>query len=212
MSEPHSIIDAQLQHLLNVVEKHRSNQCSKLHNAAKESASRLITNAHSDARKRLHDEIHKARDYAHQKLTSTRALLQTRKRMARQQLDEALLEGAWKQLKTSLQARWDDEASRQQWTASLLETAHATLVSGQWIIQHPAGLTDAEAAALQLQVYERLGHTPELEACEEISAGLRICTDGACIDGTSDGLMHDRQHIESSILAAVHSMDNTADG
>ncbi len=212
MSEPKSIIDAQVQHLLDVVDKHRSNQCNKLRTAARESANRLISNAHSDARKRLHDNIKKARNYAHQKLTSTRALLQTRKRMARQQIDEALLEDAWNQMQTSLQALWDDEVSRQQWTTSLLETALTTLVSNMWTIQHPASLTDTEAAALQLQVYERLGHSPELEASEQISAGLRICTDGACIDGTSDGLMHDRQTIEASILAAVHDKDDESDG
>lgn len=212
MSEPKSIVEAQVQHLLDVVDKHRSNQCSKLRNAAKESANKLISNAHSDARRRLHEDIRQAREFAHQKLTSTRALLQTRKRMARQQLDEALLQDAWKQMKTSLQAQWDDVSSRRQWTASLLETALSTLVSDQWTIQHPADLTDTEAAALQLQVYERLEHTPDLEASEHISAGLRICTDGACVDGTIDGLMHDREHIEASILAAVHSMDDDSDG
>lgn len=212
MSEPKSIVDVQVQHLLNVVEQHRDAQCSKLSKAARDSAEKLIATAHSNARQRLHDDIEQTRESSHQQLTSTQARLQTRKRLARQELDEALLQAAWKQLKDSLQSEWDNFETRRQWIESMLDAALAMLVSDQWRIEHPVDLTDEDAAALQLKVFERLGHSPELEATDHVPAGLRICTDGACVDGTIEGLMHDRPRIEASILAAVHDLDESDHG
>jgi hypothetical protein len=55
-------------------------------------------------------------------------------------------------------------------------------------------------ALLQL-VNSLCGKMPRLQAKADISAGLRICADGTCMDATIDGLLRDRERIDAELLA-----------
>jgi len=204
MSTPKSIVDAQIQHLQNVVEHHRATACEKIQLLAQTKAHGLISKAHENSRRRMHEDIVETREKEHRQLASAEAQIQTRKRLARQHSDEELLRTSWKLLKESLQRRWQQADTRKQWIDNLIGQALATLVSQHWRIEHPADWAEEERTALQMRLHEQLGHAPELEAIADISAGLRLCTGGTCVDGTTDGLMHERTRIEALMLAAIH--------
>jgi vacuolar-type H+-ATPase subunit E/Vma4 len=204
VNDPKSIIDAQVQHLLNVVEDHRATRYEEIQEQAQKNAHAIISKAHKDARQRMHDDNVETRENANRQLASTEAQLQTQQRLARQQSDEKLLQASWKLLKASLERQWQQPDIRKQWVDNLTRQALATLVSPHWRIEHPADWADEECIALQMQLHEQLDHTPELEPVTDISAGLRLCAEGTCVDGTADGLMHERTRIEALMLAAIH--------
>jgi hypothetical protein len=204
VSTPKSIVDAQVQHLLSAVEHYRSTRCAKIREQARTKANALISKAHKAARSRMHDDNVSTRVATHHLLTSTEARLQTRKRLARQQSDEELLEASWIMLEESLHRQWQQAGTRKQWVDNLVDQAMARLVSPHWRIEHPVDWPEQERTALQIQLDDRLGHLPEMEANPEIRAGLRLCTEGTCVDGTADGLMHERTRIEALMLATIH--------
>ena len=204
MSTPKSIVDAQIQHLQNVVEHHRATACEKIQLLAQTKAHEMINKAHENSRRRMHEDNVETREKEHRQLASAEAQIQTRKRLARQQSDEELLQSGWRLLKASLERQWQQADTRKQWIDNLIGQALATLVSQHWRIEHPADWAEEERTALQKRLHEQLGHAPELEAIADISAGLRLCTGGTCVDGTTDGLMHERTRIEALMLAAIH--------
>ncbi|MEA1888909.1 MAG: hypothetical protein U9N50_03905 [Pseudomonadota bacterium] len=204
MSTPKSIVDAQIQHLLNVVERHRAAACEKVQRQSRTKAHELISRTHQNARRRMHEDIVETREREHRQLASAEAQTQTRKRLARQQSDEELLRTSWKLLKASLERQWQQADTRKLWIDNLIDQALATLVSQHWRIEHPADWAEEERIVLQRRLHEQLGHSPELDAVTDISAGLRLCTGGTCVDGTTDGLMHQRTRIEALLLAAIH--------
>ena len=204
MSTPKSIVDAQIQHLQNVVERHRATACEKIQLLAQTRADELISKAHENSRRRMHEDNVETREKEHRQLASAEAQIQTRKRLARQHSDEELLRSGWKLLKESLERQWQQADTRKPWIDNLIGQALATLVSPHWHIEHPVDWAEEERMALQRRLHEQLGHAPELEAIADISAGLRLCTGGTCVDGTTDGLMHERTRIEALMLAAIH--------
>jgi len=210
VSAPKSIIDAQVQHLLDVVENHRTARYEEIRDQAQNNAHAIISKAHKDARQRMHDDNVETREKANRKLASTEAQLQTQKRLARQLTDVELLQTSWKLLKESLERQWQQPDTRKQWIDNLTGQALTTLVSPYWRIEHPVDWLEEERIALQMWLHEQLGHSPELKAVADISAGLRLCAEGTCVDGTADGLIHERTRIEALMLAAIHR-DSDAD-
>lgn len=208
MSDPESIIDAQVQHLLNVVEEHRAARYEEIQDQARNDAHAIVSKAHKDARRRMHDDNVETREKANRHLASTEAQLQTEKRLARQQSDEKNLQASWKLLSESLDRQWQQPDTRKQWVDNLISQAMATLVSPHWRIEHPADWPEEELIALQMQLHEQFNHAPELEPAADISSGLRLFAEGTCVDGTADGLMHERTRIEALILAAIHQHDD----
>jgi len=204
MSTPKSIVDAQIQHLQNVVEHHRATACEKIQLQARTKSHELISKAHENARRRMHEDNVETREKENRQLASAVAQIQTQKRLARQQSDEELLRTSWKLLKESLERQWQQADTRKQWLDNLIGQALATLVSQHWRIEHPVDWAAEERTALQIRLQEQLGHSPEMDAVTDISAGLRLCTEGTCVDGTTDGLMHERTRIEALMLAAIH--------
>ena len=208
MSSPKNIVDAQVQHLLNLVEQHRQKSCAKIQLLAQEKAAELISKAHGAARNRMHDFNINLRGSIERQLNSTEARLQTQKRLARQQSDEELLETGWTLMKTSLEQLWQQAETRTQWIDNLVNLATAKLVSPHWQIEHPADWPNEERHTLQKLLQQQLGHLPELKTNANISAGLRLCAACSCIDGTVEGLMHEKPRIEAKILTSIHKHGN----
>ena len=204
MTTPGSIVDAQLQHLLEFLDKHRDEQCTEMLTQARSEAQQEIRQAYSEARARLHQAVQHTREQARLRLTSAVAQQQTRERQQRQQEDQALLERAWQPLRELLQQRWQDKATRQQWIDHLVQQAAAALVDNNWQIEHPEDWPVAERDALQARLVELHGYAPLLTAQPSISAGLRICAGDTCVDGSIAGLLRDRTRIESVLLARLN--------
>lgn len=201
MNGPESILDAKVRSLLDVVEQRRDRDCDKRMDAASHQAREIVASAWRDERERLHREITHIREQVRQKLVSAEAQRQTHRRQRRQAEDQALLNRACDALRNELAQRWRDVATRQQWTESLVHQAADALLGNTWTIQHPVDWPASERASTGRLVEQLVGETPRFETGDRLTAGLRICSPGACVDGSLDGLMHDGTDIAAQLLA-----------
>jgi len=203
MSTPGSVVDAQLQHLLDVVERDRETRCRAVIGAAEQQARQIVSQAYSEARARTHDDFSELREQIRQRLASAEAQQQTRLRQLRQQADQAFLSAAWQPLQQALLRHWQDPAHRQQWVRHLVEKAASQLIDTHWRVEHPQDWPEDEGSALKLQLGKEYNCTPTLAPDPAISAGLRICAAGACVDGSIEGLLARHTRIEALLLAEI---------
>jgi hypothetical protein len=205
MNAPESIVDAQVDHLLKVVDQYENEHCNAIRDRASAHAAKIIREAYVHARERTTRSIEEIRSQSLQDLKMAEANLQTKIRLARHKLDEAFLEQAWVQLRDALCKRWLDVERRNEWLNEIIQQADASLVSRSWLMECPDTLSDKECAELKSQL-DTLGlDSVEMKPGKDINAGLRICAGGACIDGTVDGLLKQRARIEEMFLASIYS-------
>ncbi|MDH3526425.1 MAG: hypothetical protein OEM43_02835 [Gammaproteobacteria bacterium] len=204
MNKPVTLIDAQLQRLLEVVERHRDERCKALLEQAEAEAQQLVKRAWHEARARLHQAVLDNREQVRRQLASAQARNQTRLRAQRQREDQALLARAWQTLGDKLLQRWQQVDSRQQWIDELLVQASAMLIDPHWHIEHPADWPQTERDAMETRLSAELGQAPVFSAQTGVAAGLRICTGDTCIDGTARGLLRARELVEARMLAALN--------
>lgn len=201
MNGPESILDAKVRSLLDVVEQRRDRECDERMKAASHQAHEIVATAWREERERLHREIVHIREQVRQRLVAAEARRQTRRRQRRQAEDQALLDRACNALRSELAQRWHDVAGRKEWARSLVSQAAEALLGNIWTIQHPLDWPAGERSAVQRQVEQLCGETPHFEPDSRLTAGLRICSPGACVDGSLDGLMHDGTDIAAQLLA-----------
>jgi len=198
-------VEAQMRQLLQVVARHRDERCNELLGQARREASQVIRQAHAEARARMHESVQGIREERRSRLAAAEAQLQTRRRRRRETADLWLLAAAWQPLRKALQGRWSQVTARRQWIDFLVQRARTLLVATDWQIEHPLDWPAQERASLEERLNGQLGRLPEFIPREQISAGLRICADGTCVDGTLDGLLHDQARIESLLLARFNA-------
>ncbi len=196
-----SVLDNKVRHLLDVVTQHRDEKCAAIRANAEAEARVLLRTAWREARQRMHSENAETRRRVERALASHEAQQQTRARQQRQADDGVLLVAARAALQAALLQRWQQPASRQQWCEVLVNAAVTTLDGKDWTVEHPADWPMSEHDDLLQHITSVCGKTPRLQAKADISAGLRICADGTCMDATIDGLLHDRERIDAELLA-----------
>ena len=196
-----SVLDNKVRHLLDVVTQHRDEKCAAIRVNAEAEARALLRTAWREARQRMHSENAETRRRVERALASHEAQQQTRARQQHQADDAVLLVAARAALQAALLQRWQQPASRQQWCEVLVNAAVTTLDGKEWTVEHPADWPMSEHDALLQHITSLCGKTPRLQAQADISAGLRICADGTCMDATINGLLHDRERIDAELLA-----------
>ena len=212
MSSAKSIVDVQLEHLLQMVTQHREKRCAKIQQLAEQKATLLISKAHQAARHRMHEANITLRENMDLQLHSTAARLQTKKRLARQRADEQLLESGWLLVEKSLQRAWQQKEQRIRWVDNLTSLAISRLTSPHWIIEYPVDWASEEQKSLLQRLQKELGQPPQMQADSSITAGLRFCADGSCVDGTAEGLMHEKSSVESTFLTVIHKQREAGHG
>lgn len=190
----------QVQDLLELVEKNRERRCKEILEQADQRTQEIIRQAYRTARARLHQTVEDERQRTRQRLAAAHAELQSRHRQHWHQLARKLIDAAWQRLQPALEHRWREDTSRAQWVDGLVIQAMSSLPAGTWHIAYPPDWGDQEQDDLANRVTEHCGEPPVLEADSGISAGLRITTDGICLDGTCRGLLRDRVAIEARLL------------
>lgn len=211
MNMPESVVDAQLQHLLEVVEQDREKRCQAVIGEAGRQAQATIRQAHREARSRVHDDFIELREQIRQRVASVEAQQQTRQRKLRQQADQEFLDAAWQPLEEALQRHWQNTEHRKQWVMRLIEKAAATLIDAHWLIEHPHDWPAHECNNLKEKLSRDFECFPSFEPHPKITAGLRICAAGACVDGSIEGLLQRRGHIEALLLAEIRKQQGTPD-
>ncbi len=196
-----------LERMLALVAGHRQARCEEILAQAQVAARRLAAEAHRGARRRMHGNVTEIRTLLRQRVAQAEAALETARRQHRQRRDFALLETAWPVLAEALRRRWHDTAARGDWVQRLARQALATLPPTGWEIVHPVDWPAVEREALAAWLARELSAAPRLRAAADVTAGLRICARGACLDGTVEGLLADRPAIEAMLLAEINRQD-----
>lgn len=196
-----STLGGKVQHLLEVVAQHRDEKCAAIRESAQAEAKALLRTAWREARERLRNDNVETRRLVERTLASREAQQQTRQRQQRQADDGMLLVTARAALQAALLQCWQQPVSRRQWCDELVNTAATTLDGKSWTVEHPADWPMSEQHALQQRINSLCGKTPRLQASADISAGLRICAEGTCMDASIDGLLHDHARIDAELLA-----------
>jgi len=198
---PTSIVDAQLQRLLEIVKDYQQKQCETLLSQARHQSRQIIRHTYSNARRRLRDHILEDRQKLTESVSSTRAKRHTFAMQQKHQANRKFLDDAWELLKTNLQQRWNDQHKRQLWIQSIVEVALNYLPASEWRIAHGKSWIEADQNQFIDTIKVKADKKLVFEAQDEISAGILISAAGASVDGTLQGLLSDRERIESEFLA-----------
>lgn len=205
MNTPASMLDAQVDSLLQVINDYRERLCKERLEKAQTQATDLLAEARRSARNRVHKAAEQERAHACQQVAATQAQLQTQHRQREQSITLELLERGSKRLSEALQRRWVDPQARRWWIKGTLTQACAALPATPWHIEHPADLDTTELNAWIDEITTCSGQAPIMAADPSIAAGLRICYEGACVDATVDGLLADREWVASHLLALINA-------
>lgn len=193
----------QTQALLALVEADRAAKCAALQNAARTLATELTAQAHATARQRMRRAIDDERALRAERVGAAAAELQTRRRLAEQARDTALLTNGWEALPAALAARWRDAAARAAWVQRAIAEATAALPRAAWRIVHAPGWPAQEIAAVAGEIAAVTGAAPSFGADAAIAGGLSIAVAGTAIDATVHGLLADRAEIGARLLHAL---------
>ena len=216
MNDTGGIVERQVDSMVRLVRRYEAAEIEKILDRAYETAEERIRAARRDARQRVHEAIEELRGEVDAAITRVRAGDEARAR--RRELGKArlVLDAGRELLARSLQARWQEPASRQAWTSSLLEQAAVVLPSGTWEVEYAAGWPEEEREAFSTRAREAAGEPPRLNAGDDIAAGLRIGIAiegaGASLDGTLDGLMGRGPELEARLLAEYYALADGPDG
>jgi len=191
-----------LDEMLMLVADASRKDCEAIAAAAEREARELTGAAHRAARRRMHENVLEIRQIMRRDVNQAQAALETARRQHQQRCDFTLLEASAPLLREALALRWKDEAGRRAWVESLVRQAQRALSPGTWQIHHPRDWMGTERDRLVEQL-SSAGVTPELIADPAVGAGLRICAQGACLDGTAEAILSDRAAIEAQLLAKL---------
>jgi vacuolar-type H+-ATPase subunit H len=195
------ILDAQVQRLRDIVEAYRKEQCDQLVNKAQQESREFIRQAYRTARRNLHEDVQLTRQRIHDSLTAARAKQHTLMMQQRHAAALSFLELCWNSLADALQARWQQPRLRREWIEKIVFTAIAVVPGREWLVEHPQDWATDDQQQLSELVEAGSGVRPQFRIVPGLTAGIRISTDGAVIDGSLQGVMADRTGIESLILA-----------
>jgi hypothetical protein len=209
MSEAHSVLEAQVDTLLALLEQHRAERCAQLLAQAQERRHAVLREAYAEARLRVREAIRSERRRGASRLEATRAQLETRARQQQHRTALLLLQQGWELLGQAVLQRWTAAPQRRAWAGALLQQALQVLPRCGWTIEHPPGWDVAECDELHGAIQAHCGNAPQLRGNDQLHAGLRIHAEGACLDGTLEGLLADREAIEAQLLAQLHRLLNT---
>lgn len=207
---PGGVLEAQVQALLQLLEQYRQERCAQLQAEAMTKAGALVRQAHRAARQRMGEAVQAERLRARQQLAASRAQVQTRLRQQQYQTAHLMLRHGWELLGTAVLQRWKNAPARRQWVSGLLHQALHALPRCHWVIEHPPGWESVECESLLPALQGHCGALPRFRADANLHAGLRICAEGACLDGTLEGLLADRNAIEADLLAQLQRLLSSA--
>jgi len=192
-----------------LVDEYRDGECRRILARAEQECDTVLTEAHREARRRVHEVVGQERERAESRIRAAQAEVQTQRRRYRQRASVALLEAGWDRLEAELLRRWQVSALRKPWVDGVVRQGLAQLPAGGWVIAHPAPWPEGEQQALSESVAAGLGEAPRLEADADVQAGLRITSGGTSLDATVAGLLGDRGAVEARLLALFEEAEGT---
>jgi len=203
--QPASILDAQVEALLERIAADRDRRCAELRESTERQARDLKRSAIKEARGQVHEAVKRERKHAEQTLRQAQASADLQISRRAQQATRELLKAMWAVIGAALEARWADSVRRRDWVRAAIKQAQRLLTEPAWRIEHGAGWSEAECALLAKLAAGGEGREPQRKvelACDpSVHAGIRIRTSGATFDATAVGLLAVPSLIESEFLA-----------
>jgi vacuolar-type H+-ATPase subunit E/Vma4 len=201
---PASVIDAQVEAMLQRVTEDRDRRCTQLRADVSGQARAILRGAHKEARAAVADAVARERKHGEQVLRQTQANALLEQRQHDQQEIRHLLQDMWRAVASALESRWADPPRRKSWAQAAIRQALTLLSAPAWRIEHGGGLPQeelAEWATLASAADRSVAREVEMAGDDGIRAGIRIRAGGACLDATTTGLLASRTEVESDFLA-----------
>jgi hypothetical protein len=192
--------DGRMRALLALVAEYREARRAELLGKAYAEARAALAATSRQARSRVHEAIAAERKRYAADVSAAEAQLHTRRRLAHQAREAAMVAAGWERLRSALSARWTDPDGRRRWAATHLERALEVLPRDAWEVRHPPGWPEAERRELAARVVGRDGPAVAFVAEPSIAAGFRVRAGHNTLDATLDGLLADRKAIEGRLL------------
>ena len=190
-------VSAQELALLRLVDEDRTRRCAEILAAAESQAAELRRKAHREARERVRAALTEARERAQHQIAAATAQLQTRQRLAQQDCATRILDAALAALPGALIARWQQPMARRQWLDFAMQQAAQLLPRAQWRIEYAAGLAPGDIGSVSAWA-----ESTEWYEDASLGAGVRIHSNGNCIDASLQGLRADRDALAARLLQA----------
>lgn len=201
MSNMGDVLIQQVDALLCSLDAQREARCGEVSGRAEGEASALLAGARQRQRDRLRMAVREERKRRETALHQARQRIQTAGRQQIQARYDELLQRAWPLLVSALENRWSRTVDRHQWCDLLAHEAFSAMLAGTWSIEHPLDWRDDDTDRLTQLLGERGVTELSYRADPAIRAGLRIHCDGACLDGTTKGLLSKNTEVEALLLA-----------
>ena len=192
-----------LEQLLAVVAENRDRRCAEVGESTGLHAREILKQAHARVRARLRRHISMLREKYRVSISAAHARKETLIRQQQQKADKACLDAAWPALREAMLALWKDPESRLKWIDAAIDSASSTLLEADWRVEYPVDFTEQEAGLLQQMFTDRLQKTPGLTASRDIEAGIRLVSHGTVVDATLEGLLQQKQTIESFLISRI---------
>jgi hypothetical protein len=199
---PASVLDAQVDAMSQRVNQDRDQRCTQLYDDVMGQVQVILRTARREARASVSDAVSRERKQAEQSLRQAQAKARLEERERDQQQARTMLEEMWAAIASALESRWGDPLCRKAWVKAAIRQGRILLGERVWHIEYGTGWSpDA------LNELNRLApHETQLACDLGIRAGIRIKTEGACLDATVAGLLASRPQVESEFLAQFQAL------
>jgi hypothetical protein len=191
---------------------------ANLRHLQEDRSGRLLRQAESRARELKRSARRRLRAHGSEAVRDARARREKALQMAKHRLHAeagnrmqarhaAVLREGWPALVAELERRWSDSATRREWCDAIVAKALGAIGQAAWTIEHPSSWTDADSdhVCRKLKKLDVPAATFNLD--ESATAGMRIRSGTACLDGTIDGLLAERTRVEGLLLAAWEHLE-----
>ena len=206
------VLHHQVQRLQDALRRQQEVRCRDIVASAERQSKQAIRDSCQKLLERRRQAVNEERQRRAHELLIAKSRIETLERRRAFAQHEKVLQAAWPLLLEILEKRWSDDKQRRAWCDMIVSEASGTLMGSDWTVEHPGTLPkeDRDAIARRLQQLE--GTSARFVACDDITSGLRIRVDSACVDGTTEGLLSDREGVEALLLAAWEQADGRNHG
>jgi hypothetical protein len=199
VSLPESIVGAQLQALLEHLERDRERRCSAESASALSRARAIVRSAFGEARRRIREAVRYERMRLEEGLALRRAEFEAAQRREGHAALQLLVNRACDALPAVLERRWSDATARREWCEGALAAAALRLRGTDWTIEIAAvGEAERQSVLARAAALRAGSHT--LSERSDLGAGLSVRAAGATLDATVAGLLDDPAMISSRFL------------
>lgn len=203
MKQHRTIIQAQTDALLKLIEDAREEQTGTLRAETESAAQGILRLARRTARENVSRAVREERARAAETLRRLEAAAETRRNAAAQQRDAALLEAAWPRLETALTERWACPENRREWMTAAFAIAAGILPDGTWQVRHPADVSEDSISQAAADGLHDRATDLAFTADPDLAAGLMLEIAAVRLDATPAGLLARRRDVESELLGEL---------